>query len=75
MPDRVGLWVHGRGDALSISLGVTDRPGPLNTELLGWWIIPIGLVVGAVLVLLTWRLGLAGVRVLGRKGPGLEARR
>jgi hypothetical protein len=61
--------VHGKGDALDISLGVVDRPAGGHAELLGWWIIPIGLVVGAVLLLLTWRMGLAGVRALGRRGP------
>jgi hypothetical protein len=74
MPDRTGLWVSGKGGDLDISLGVFDRPHAPHTEVLGWWIIPIGLVLGVVLLLMDWRLGLAGVRALGRGGPRLESR-
>ena len=72
MPNRTGMWVSGKGADLDISLGVVGRPHAPHTEVLGWWIIPIGLVLGAVLLLTTWRLGLAGVRALGRGGPTLE---
>jgi hypothetical protein len=72
-PRRVGMWVWGKGDDLNISIGSTTHVHDGASELLGWWIIPLGLVLGAILLLLTWRLGLAGVRALGRKGPKLEA--
>lgn len=74
MPDQTGLWISGKGGDLHISLGVLDRPYTPHAELLGFWIIPIGLVLGAVLLVLTWRLGLASVRALGRGGPRLESR-
>jgi len=51
LPDRVGLW-WGPGE---YGLGVRDAAPPA-TELLGWWIIPVGLLAGTVLVILTTRL-------------------
>jgi hypothetical protein len=74
MPHRVGMWVWGKGEDITFSIGATDKPMPPQAEVLGWWIIPIGLVLGALFLVLTWRLGLAGVRALGRKGPKLAAR-
>jgi hypothetical protein len=35
-------------------------------ELLGWWIVPIGIVLGAGLYLLTIRFGRWGIRHLRR---------
>ena len=34
----------------------------------GWWVLPLGLLLAAVTIAITWRLALAGVRQLGRKG-------
>lgn len=70
LPEQTGLWIHQKG---GVSLGVVGGPHGANAELLGWWIIPIGLVAGTVLLVLTWRLSLAGVRALSRAGPRLEA--
>lgn len=70
LPEQTGLWIHGKG---GFSLGVVGGTHEPHTELLGWWIIPIGLAAGTVLLLLTWRLSLAGVRALGRGGPRLKA--
>lgn len=61
-PDSVGLWaVNG------VVLGVLSSP-PEGPELLGWWIIPVGLVLGASLLVgtthfLRWALRFAGRRV------------
>lgn len=64
-PDRVGLWRLPTPDGdLSISLGRSLHP--VGQELLGWWIVPLGLLLGAAIAFLTWRFGLAGVRRLGR---------
>jgi hypothetical protein len=65
-PERVGLWIQrGRSlDDMTISLGRTGHP--IGPEVLGWWVIPLGLVVGGLLSFLTWRFGLAAVRRLGR---------
>jgi hypothetical protein len=63
---NVGMWVH-KSDGSLISFGAIE-PSPSGdaTEVLGWWIIPISLVVGAAALIVTWRIGLAGVRALGR---------
>ncbi len=66
MPGKVGLWVYDDGnlDDLTISMGVTNHPGV--HEVLGWWIIPVSIVLGVLCLWLTWRFGLASVRKLGR---------
>jgi hypothetical protein len=62
-PDRVGLWIQDAPDGPDISLGITRSPaGP---EILGWWSIPIGLLLGAGLLFVTWRFSLTAVRRLG----------
>jgi hypothetical protein len=43
-PDRAGLFVS---DPHSFSLGVVDHPATAH-ELLGWWIIPIGVIIGGL---------------------------
>ena len=63
-PSRAGLWIL-PADDLSFSLGVVDH-SPQAREILGWWIIPIGLVAGASLAWLTWRFGVYSVRRMGR---------
>jgi len=47
MPAQIGLWIRGNG----FTLGAVDAPGA--NELLGWWIIPVGLIAGAVLLVCT----------------------
>jgi hypothetical protein len=63
-PQTAGLWVLPAGaDDLMISLrlGFGSAP-PGGREVLGWWIVPIGLVAGCGLVILTTRFGLWCVR-------------
>jgi hypothetical protein len=63
-PRNAGLWAipDGAGDsAISLRLGMTNSPVD-GRELLGWWIIPIGLAVGCTLVILTTRFALWCVR-------------
>jgi len=49
-PHDVGLWL-GSGGLPRLTV---DGPGPPGThELLGWWLVPFGLVVGAALFFLT----------------------
>jgi hypothetical protein len=62
-PERTGLWIFDRNGKWDFSLGIQ---WPHGQELLGWWIIPLGLGLGALFLYLTWRLGLANVRSLGR---------
>lgn len=68
-PRQAGLWwLADQHHAMSFSLGVVDK-APAGHELLGWWIIPVGLVAGLGLGLLTWRFGLFSVRLMARKVP------
>ncbi|HTM01100.1 MAG TPA: DUF1700 domain-containing protein [Candidatus Omnitrophota bacterium] len=55
-PRDVGLWLDPGGWLPRLRV---DGPGPPGTrELLGWWLVPLGLVACAVLVSLTRRFGL-----------------
>lgn len=65
-PDRVGLWRIGP-DEVSLRLGFGSPPS--GTELLGWWIVPLGLLIGAGLLLLTTRFGLWSLRKFQRMSP------
>lgn len=58
-PYSAGLWVitGDAGDTYSLRLGFGNPP--LNgSEILGWLIIPVGLVAGCALVILTTRVAL-----------------
>ena len=57
-PHTAGLWMinDSAGDwELSIRMGFGGVP-PNGHELLGWWMVPLGLILGVGLVLLTTRL-------------------
>jgi hypothetical protein len=59
-PQTAGLWVFGdsaRDPELSLRLGFGSVPAA-GKEVLGWWIVPIGLLAGCALVLLTTRFAL-----------------
>lgn len=62
-PQTAGLWKipDGNDVELSLRLGFGPQP-PQGHELLGWWIVPIGLVVGCGLVVITSRVALWFVR-------------
>jgi hypothetical protein len=67
-PQTAGLWripAGADGSAFSLRLGFGSAP-PGASDVLGWWIIPIGLVVGWALVMLTTRFGLGCARRLRR---------
>jgi hypothetical protein len=54
-PKNAGLWTYrdAAGDlGISVRLGYGNAPG-VGADLLGWWIVPVGLVVGCGLVMLT----------------------
>ena len=60
-PDHVGAWVHGA----TFSIGVSSDPAA--RDVLGWWLVPVGLAVGALVVfgttrLLRWTLRFARIR-------------
>jgi uncharacterized membrane protein len=63
--EHAGLWVvPNASDDFAFSLGVNSSPK--GHELLGWWIIPIGIAAGLLLGWLTWRFGLFSVRRMRR---------
>lgn len=67
-PGRVGLWkLADPADDLSFSLGWVNRPDA--TDLLGWWIIPVGLAIGLGLIFLTARFGLWSLRWFHQTRP------
>jgi hypothetical protein len=54
-PKNAGLWTYrdAAGDlGISVRLGYGNAPG-VGVDVLGWWIVPVGLVAGCGLVLLT----------------------
>jgi hypothetical protein len=62
-PRTAGIWTtHDRGDTqISVRLGFGSPP-PGGHEVLGWWIVPLGILVGFGLVMLTTRIALWCVR-------------
>jgi hypothetical protein len=65
-PQRVGLWKLGTDD-YSLYLGLSRSLGtPPGHELLGWSIIPLGLIAAMGLVLLTTEIGLHTIRKFQR---------
>jgi hypothetical protein len=63
-PNAAGLWLlPDPADAYSVSLRLGFGPPPADgRELLGWWIVPIGLAFSMGLVFLTFHFGLWGIR-------------
>jgi len=60
-PGDVGLW--SRPGVASFPRLTVDGPGPLGTrEILGWWLVPAGIVASVVLFLLTRQFALWWIR-------------
>lgn len=60
-PGQIGAWVSPG----SFSIGTTTSPGA--HDVLGWWLVPVGLAVGAIALVATtwvlrWSLGFAKLR-------------
>jgi hypothetical protein len=58
-PHKTGVYgvFNAHNSSLSFQSG-----GPTGHDLLGWWLVPIGLIVGAGLLFLTFRFGLWSIR-------------
>ena len=52
MPEQVGMWIHPNG---LFTFGMVDAV-PGNHEVLGWWLIPVGIVLSALCLILTTRV-------------------
>ena len=71
-PQTAGLWLLPDTDiSLSLRLGSAGPPPVDGRELLGWWIVPLGLTLGVCLVLLTFRFGLWTIRKFRSTRPVL----
>jgi HAAS domain-containing protein len=67
-PHTAGLWLipSGAGDyVVSLRMGFEGVPAG-SRDLLGWWIVPIGFIVGAWLLILTTRFALWCARAYRR---------
>jgi hypothetical protein len=63
-PRTAGLWIIPAGteeSSMSLRLGFASAPSN-GREVLGWWIVPLGLMLGCGLFMLTTRFGLSCVR-------------
>jgi hypothetical protein len=63
-PQTAGLWIiptDAEGTTISLRLGFGSPPLDAR-DVLGWWIVPIGLIVGCGLAMLTTRFALWCVR-------------
>jgi uncharacterized membrane protein len=71
-PRTAGVWLLPAGaDDFEISVRLGFGSAPLGgREVMGWWIIPLGLVLGCALVMLTTRFAIWCVRQY-RKSPTL----
>jgi hypothetical protein len=66
-PHGTGLWeTQGPGDqwGLGLSGGSGNAPPANAHDILGWWLLPLGFVVGPALIYFTYRLGRWSVRKL-----------
>jgi hypothetical protein len=68
-PASVGLFQLDDSDTYSLHLGLKGCP-PAGHELLGWWIVPVGLLVGLGGFWLTTRFALWSLRRMRR--PAVE---
>ncbi len=69
-PDRVGVWKAPAGTpgGHGLQLMLHGAP-PAGEDLLGWWIVPLGLLLGLSIIVVTYRLDLLAIRNLRRRGP------
>lgn len=54
MPHKTGVWIGDSGE--SIVLGMLENPPANNDEVLGWWLVPLFLLVGVGIAYLTHRI-------------------
>lgn len=72
-PASAGLW-RLSADHVSLQLGIGDPPPAPAQELLGWWIIPVGIGAAVLLAWVTTEIAAHAIRLIGRQCPRLFAR-
>jgi hypothetical protein len=71
-PDRVGLWVMNHDDSVTAKAGlqIYVHGMPVSGhDLLGWWIVPLGLLLGLSIIIATYRFDLQAIKSFRRNGP------
>jgi hypothetical protein len=72
-PARVGLWKAGSDD-FSLHLGLaSSAAAPAGNEILGWSIIPLGLIAAVILVTLAVKIDLRLLRLCRQSGIHIVA--
>jgi len=65
-PSTTGLYGQFTASSWGLSFNSGGQPAPGVHELLGWWLLPIGLLLGPVLFFLTIRFDLWSIRKFWR---------
>jgi hypothetical protein len=68
-PHGTGLWENHNPDGtwgFGLSGGSGNTPPANSHDLLGWWLLPIGLILGPALIYATFRLGKWSVKKMWR---------
>jgi hypothetical protein len=67
-PRGTGVWWTAYPDGThSLGMGSGNQPPAVNAhDVLGWWLVPIGLLIGGMLLLLTFRFDVWSVRKFSR---------
>jgi hypothetical protein len=64
-PRGTGLWETKTDTNWGLGLGFGNQPGQ-GHDLLGWWLLPVGLILGSGLLILTFRFGTWSIRTFWR---------
>jgi hypothetical protein len=66
-PRGTGLWWTAYADGThSLGMGSGNQPPGNAHDILGWWLVPIGLLIGGGLLVLTFRFDVWSVRKFSR---------
>lgn len=73
-PRGTGLWENHYPDGTwSLNLSFSSGNAPAGRDLLGWWLLPIGLIVGTAILYATFRFGSWSIRRFWRPRLWLPA--
>ena len=70
-PRKTGVWGEFNRHTYSLAFQSGGQNG--GHDLLGWWLVPIGLILGTVLLFLTFRFGIWSIRKFWRPRAWREA--